>query len=382
MVVDDTNNTSDQRERNETKIAGGSEGMLSKRGDVRESKPFDLSAGIIGDSIDLHQGHLNDQVEDPRKVNAIQGHRAVDPINQGQQLRVFDKGKGKKIAEHDGDTNIQQNSIRRNSQTTLQAGDKGNRKPTMAIGLDSNADQEMLNLNGPEDEGSIESFQQQVDGTGSMHERGQRMVLVAVEVKERKMERRPSDMGDQSMTYDSSGVHPSTPTTQKRIARGQPPPSPNKSGSTLANRAEMKQAGTIQKLSVIHGERQGLSGSGDFSAAALSPTEQLNGATTIGGSQPEIDEKRDAVLGKLSWRDEFASIKVMKKPKTPNHVPNATLGEDVTPHFQGSHNTSPITRMSVSMPIESSGTHLYHLMIRSHIKCYLSRFHTNRTMSC
>lgn len=320
---DDHNNVTviaTQPEEDETKAADKGENKFLKRGDVRESKPFDLSAGIIiGDGTDHELSLINEQEESSEEEYGILGHGPIIPIKQVPP-KSPGKGKPKKTAGHTGGPHTQLEAARKTALQVQQAGDKDRRKPTKANGPNATADQ-MFSLDGPgEEQVFVESSPQQSGGAATAQERGQRMFLVAVELKERRTERRQGEMEEQSLTHADMDID----VAQKRPARWQP------------------------SFNTPHG-------SGDVSIpTAESPTEQPN--RDIGGSRskPRVDdEKLDAVLGKISWRDEFAAIKAIKKPRATNQ----TFGDEGASYFQGSHNTSPIpARHSVSMPIESSGT--------------------------
>ncbi|KAF9363624.1 hypothetical protein BGX34_003704 [Mortierella sp. NVP85] len=353
MVVDENENTIVQAEKDAT---GMDESKFLKRSDARESKPFDLSTGIIGDDMDHCQGLINDQVQLSWKVDMIQGHETGTSFKRAQQTKALGRSKSKKA------------------------------------GPSISADQETVNPNETrqDDRVLVETLSGQAAGTVAAQERGQRMFLVAVELKERRSERRNDDTEEHASMHGTAAEQ-LRPAAQKRLPRGQPLLNINKPSMVHASKAEMKQLtttptiispeipqaddGTGKTRRVITqlkrqssafsptekkafvGDQHIMIESGDITlSTAESPDEQSGCEPTTGGSQPAtgiISEKMDAMLGKISWRDQFAAIKVKKKPKPPNLH---TMGEEVSSHFQSSYNTSAIlTHISVSMPMETSG---------------------------
>ncbi|KAK3815089.1 MAG: hypothetical protein J3Q66DRAFT_343793 [Benniella sp.] len=378
VITDEDENTIVQAEKDATRATGT--GKFLKRSDTRESKPFDLSTGIIGDDMDHCQGLINDQVW---KVDMIQGHETGTSFKRAQQTKALGRSKSKKVlgsVENADTTHLNQRTG---------SHDKG--RPSNASGPSIGADQETLNPDETrqDDRVLVETSSGQVAGTVAVQERGQRMFLVAVELKERRSERKNDDT-EEPASMHGAAAEQLRPAAQKRLPRGQPLLNINKPSMVHASKAEMKQLTTTpaiisleipqaddgtgktrrvvtqlkrQSSAISPTEKKAFAGdqhsmieSGDITlSTAESPDEQSSCEPTTGGSQPAtgiISEKMDAMLGKISWRDQFAAIKVKKKPKPPNHH---TMGEEVTSHFQSSYNTSPIlTHVSVSMPMETS----------------------------
>jgi len=388
VIADEDENTIVQAEKDATQATGMGESRFLKRSDARESKPFDLSSGFIGDDMDHCQGSINDQVQLSWKVDMIQGYETGTSFKRAQQTKALGRSKSKKVL----------GSVENADTTHLiqQTGGHDKGRSSKASGPSIGADQETVNPDETrqDDRVLVETSSGQVAGTVAAQERGQRMFLVAVELKERRSERRNDDTEEHASMHGAAAEQ-LRPAAHKRLPRGQPLLSINKPSMVHASKAEMKQLTTTpaiispeipqaddgtgktrrvvtqlkrQSSAFSPTEKKAFAGdqhmieSGDITlSTAESPDEQSSCEPTTGGSQPAtgiISEKMDAMLGKISWRDQFAAIKVKKKPKPPNHH---TMGEEVTSHFQSSYNTSPIlTHISVSMPMETSGTCSYH----------------------
>ncbi|KAF9983713.1 hypothetical protein BGZ65_001522 [Modicella reniformis] len=345
-------------------VAGGRNGSFDTA-NARDSELTGLSTTIFDDG-----------------VNTVS-------IKQVRQPRPRESGRSRKVSNSVEITPAHQGAVEATAQSIQQVD-----------GSNSSTDPETVDLEEPETDEAVsaEFSSQRAKETVAIRKRGQRMFLVAVELKERQIKKRKMDgeYGEMDQAPQSiiNPAQTKPAAAQKRPSRDHPSLNSNKRCAISGSKAEKKSASNTRGMVMMNysqsddgtnnakrqvaqpkrslsstlaqtdkkgfpGERHSLTGIGNTSL----PTAEGPGEPPISPSQPKSgisDEKLNAMLGKTSWRHEFAGIKPKKKPKAQNQVvalspeTSQTTGEEAAPRFQSSHSTSPVvTHHSVSMPIEA-----------------------------